>query len=81
MISLVDASYLEITIQTGITCAKLKQVTKDMTRHGIHRDFSVLKALSSIQLPLGGGIVLSEFTWYFIIWLPFTGRSNMQNAF
>ena len=37
MIPLVDVPYLEIISQNTMTCTKLKQLTKDVTRHDTHK--------------------------------------------
>lgn len=49
-----------------MTGANLKQLTKCVTRNGIHERLQGIEILSSIQPSLGGGVVLAEFTWYFI---------------
>lgn len=53
--------------QNAMTFAKLKQLTKGVMDILHMRDFDGLGVLSTIQLPLGDGIVLAELTWYFII--------------
>ena len=50
-------------------------------RHDTRERFQYIGVLSSIQLPLDGGAVLAEFTWYFRIWLHSIARDNMQSTF
>ena len=38
----------------------------NMARHGSHKTFQWTGVLSCIYLPLSGGVVLAEFTLYFI---------------
>ena len=62
MIPLVDVPYLEIISQNTMTCAKLKQLTKDVTRHDTHEICQGIRVFSSTHLPLSGDVVLAELT-------------------
>ena len=46
-----------------MTCAKLKQLAKGMTRHATHERFQWIRVLSSIQLSLDDRVVVAGFTW------------------
>ena len=68
-----DAPHLEIFSQNTMPSMKLKQLTEGATKHGTYERFQRMWGyISSISLRLGDDVVLAEFTWYFIIWLPFT---------
>jgi len=68
-----DAPHLEIFSQNTMPSMKLKQLTEGATKHGTYERFQRIGGyISSISLRLSDDVVLAEFTWYFIIWLPFT---------
>ena len=67
MISLADAPLLEILFRKTMTCAKLKHVTKIMTRHATHKSFQWIGARSAIHIPLGDGVVLAQLTRCFLV--------------
>lgn len=79
MILLTDVLYLETLSQNAVTCARLKPLSKGMTRHGTHEIFggtflhtAPFRWWSSI-----GGVNLG----FHNINAPFTLQSNMQNVF
>ena len=45
MVSLLDASHLEILSQDAIACAKLEQLVQGMTRHATHERFQWIRVL------------------------------------
>ena len=45
-----------------MTCAKLKQLPKDVTRHDTHKICQGIRVFSSTHLPLSGDVVLAELT-------------------
>lgn len=62
MISLADEPHLEIIFQNAMTSARLKHVTKAVTRHSTHERSQLVEVVSSIPLPLSGGVALVVFT-------------------
>lgn len=62
MISLADEPRLEILFQNAMTSARLKHVTKAVTRHSTHERSQWVEVVSSIPFPFSGGVALVVFT-------------------
>lgn len=64
IILLAGIPHLQILSQNTTICANLKQLSKDMTKYGIHKEFQRIVVLSSTQFHLDYGVVLAVFTYY-----------------
>lgn len=64
IISLAGIPHLKTFSQNAMICANLKQLSKYMTKYGIHKEFQRIVVISFTQFHLDYGVVLAEFTYY-----------------